>query len=523
MQKLLNTKHLFFAFIILAQVLVYNYPYILKIEPRTVHAWRQFDCLSFAQHFYDNSATLTEPRINNLGYKGNGKTASEFPIVPYIVGNIWKITGIHSSIYKLVNLLFLFLGLFFIYKLFLLELKDKILSTLITALIFTSPILSYYGVSTISDIQSFSLSMMGFYFFYRWTGTNTNGFFITFIILFSLAGLIKASSGLVYLVCIIFFMLQKLLKKEPFLFRKHNRILAPSLAIPVLIWISWYTHAKHYNELNNDGFFLVGLLPAWNLPPAQLQEVFHKFVHTILPQVFSPVLLYALLFTVLFSIFPGGKSNSIARWILTACLFLFITFIILFFEAMDVHDYYLINAFGLIVIALFFITKIWHEKLVAFNRKRVIIVLSVLVMVFSYLSGIKTWKKINCNVTNFENKLVFNVYEQKNYFWIYWLDREMYKILEDKTLDIEKAGVLPSDTIFCLGDNTINRVLYMLRRQGYSNFNAKPEEVPAFIHSHPNIKFIVLIDPTLKKKTYLNLLLSNKIFEKESLSVYRLK
>lgn len=155
-------------------MLIYNYPYILKLEPRTVHAWRQYDCLSFAQNFHNNNATLLQPELNNLGHTGNGRSVSEFPLIPYVIGNIWKITGINSMIYKLFNLLVLILGLFYLYKLFLLELKDKIISTLITGLIFTSPILSYYGVSTLSDIQAFSFSIMGLYCFFNWFKNQKN-------------------------------------------------------------------------------------------------------------------------------------------------------------------------------------------------------------------------------------------------------------------------------------------------------------------------------------------------------------
>ena len=119
--RVFNYKHVLFFVVVSCQMLVYNYPYILHIEPRNHHAFRQYDCLSFAQAFYNNRATLLEPCVNNLGNAGNGKTASEFPLVQFLVGNIWKVSGISSLIYRLVNVLFLYLGLFFIYKLFIIQ------------------------------------------------------------------------------------------------------------------------------------------------------------------------------------------------------------------------------------------------------------------------------------------------------------------------------------------------------------------------------------------------------------------
>lgn len=510
MLKLLNRKHYFFFVLILVQLIIYNYPYHIQREPRTVHAWRQFDCLSFAQSFYNERASLFEPAINNLGQKGTGKTASEFPIVPYLVAKIWKITGMNSSVYKLVNLLFTITGLFFVYLLFLRGTKNKIASALITALIFSSPILSYYGISTISDIQAFSLSLIGFYFMYKYVQELSNSSFWLCIILFSIAALIKASAALVFIVAIIYF--------RPY---NKSKLKLISIFIPPIIWASWYMYVNYYNEINNGGFFLIGLLPIWKLNHEQLKNISTHFFNDNLPQVISPIILIMIFISGVFVIIKN-KNNTPSRNTLTLCLLLFVAFIILFFGALNVHDYYFINPFSLLIIASFYIITYYWEIIEAKYYPKFILTVSILSLVFSYTSGIKTWKKINCNVNNFENKLVFNKHEQKNYFWIYWLDREMYKVLEDKNFNIESAGVQKSDTVFCLGDNTINRALYMINRVGYSSFNVKPENTPNFIQEHQNIKYIVLIDSHLPKKhPYLSTLLLNEVYKKQSLSVYK--
>ena len=525
MLRVLNYKHLLFFLIIVLQMVVFNYPYIAKIEPRTVHAWRQFDCLSFAQSFYHNRGTLLEPSVNNLGNTLTGKAASDFPIVQFLVGNIWKITGVHTIIYRLINLAFLVFGLFYIYKLFLEEFKNKIFAACFAALIFSSANLSYYGISTISDIQAFSLSMIGFYFFYNWIKTKSNQKLILFVSVFSLAGLLKASSAMVYLLCLLYLFFEAIENKKVklSLFSKQNILKSFLLLLPFLIWSAWFIYANNYNIKNRNSFFLVGTLPIWDLQPQRISDNFNSLIFNLLPQILNPFLLIGVLIFIIANSFFNLKKYFSASLILISCVVIFIAYILLFFDAFDVHDYYLITSTGIVVVALFFIFKIIYHNYVINNFKIVWTVLLIMLLFNTYTSGIKTWKKINCNVNNIENSIVFNAFEQKNFFWIYWFDRQYYKALEDPKLDIKKIGVLESDTILCLGDGTINRSLYLLDRVGYTSVNTSEDNAANFVNNHKNIKYIFVIDPGLKKNTKLTTLLTNKVFEKESLSIYKIK
>jgi hypothetical protein len=498
------------------QMLIYNYPYLLQKEPRTVHAWRQYDCLSFAQNYYNNRATLLEPGINNLGNSGTGKAASEFPIIHFLVGNIWKITGINSFVYKFINLLFLLLGLFSIYKLFLFEFGNKIVSTMITAFIFTSPILSYYGVTTIGDIQSFSLSITGFYFFYKWLKNRSNSSLMIFLVCFTIAGLLKASAVFIYILCPIMLIINDY-KRDQVPLKKFIS-LSFLFAIPVIVWFLWYSHVTNYNKQNHDTYFLISAKPFWDLSKPRFEAVLGKFVSNLIPELFQPSALGVLSIIFFISLFQINRNGLF----IIICLLVFVTFILLFFGQLDVHDYYLIIPLGILTIALFSILKEWRQSWLIDNYKYFLTVVIVLTGFFSYTSGIKTWKKINDNVQDFGNYLVFNEFERKNTFWVYWIDREKFQVLEDHKFDLEKLGIKPNDLVFCLGDETPNRTLFFLNRQGYSNSNAGINETPAFLRAHQEIKYLVLIDPHLKKEAFLNELLANKIFEKESFSIYKI-
>ena len=62
-----------------------------------VHSWRQADTAAMARHFANTSNPIWLPQIDWSG-AGHGFVESEFPLYPYIVGQIYKITGIHEWI-----------------------------------------------------------------------------------------------------------------------------------------------------------------------------------------------------------------------------------------------------------------------------------------------------------------------------------------------------------------------------------------------------------------------------------------
>ena len=57
-----------------------------------IHEWRKTDSLAFALN-YSKGAAFLEPQTNFISNVGNRNAAAEFPIVYYIIGNIWRLFG----------------------------------------------------------------------------------------------------------------------------------------------------------------------------------------------------------------------------------------------------------------------------------------------------------------------------------------------------------------------------------------------------------------------------------------------
>ena len=107
-----------FIVLVLVMSFIYHYHNILFLSPQSLHLWRQCDCLSITLNYYQDSNNFFEPAIHNLGHDGTGKTISEFPVIYYLVAQIWKIFGIHEFIFRLIILLLFYAGLFSVFKVF---------------------------------------------------------------------------------------------------------------------------------------------------------------------------------------------------------------------------------------------------------------------------------------------------------------------------------------------------------------------------------------------------------------------
>ena len=101
-----------------------------------------------------------------MGENADGSTISEFPIVYYTVGNLWKITGKHFWVFRGISFFIIVLGLFYLKKLCDRILGDPFWALFIPLFLFTSPVLVYYSNNFLMNPLAFSLAMIGGYHYY---------------------------------------------------------------------------------------------------------------------------------------------------------------------------------------------------------------------------------------------------------------------------------------------------------------------------------------------------------------------
>ena len=80
-----------------------------------VHSWRQADTAAMARHFYLQQSPIWLPQVD-WGGASKGFVESEFPIYPYLVAQVYKITGLNESYGRLLSVFFGVLTIYLIIR-----------------------------------------------------------------------------------------------------------------------------------------------------------------------------------------------------------------------------------------------------------------------------------------------------------------------------------------------------------------------------------------------------------------------
>ena len=113
---------------------------IMDLGPLNMHVWRQGDSLSITMKYY-NGASFWEPQMHGLWGNDHttGRSAGEFPILYYIVAQLWKIFGVSYFVYRMFFYAILTIGVFSFYRSLKLVLKNEFWASTLSILLFSSP------------------------------------------------------------------------------------------------------------------------------------------------------------------------------------------------------------------------------------------------------------------------------------------------------------------------------------------------------------------------------------------------
>ena len=336
-----------FLFFLLTLSLFYNYHQILFRPPGVIHQWRQCDCLSLASNYYHHGMQFFSPAVYFSGNDGTGKTASEFPIIYYLVALLWKIFGQHEFIFRLVNLSIVYTGLFFLFRFVEEKLKDSFWAILTTLLVFTSPILVYYSNGFIMDPLGLSFAFIAWYYFGKFYTSGKTAQLYLSMLFFLIGGLLKVSSSLSYFAILGVFVLEIFganFKENGKIFTDKKKQIIPFFGVAIGLYI-WYSFAQRYNLEHASGIFLVGILPIWDYSPAEISKGITNFRGAMtLHQFYNIETLYLIIILFFVQVTLVKKSNHFLLFITVLLFFAVFAFLILWFGAVTAgHDYYLTN------------------------------------------------------------------------------------------------------------------------------------------------------------------------------------
>ena len=523
----IKNKNVLFLFILLLVSLLYNYHEIILKGPWFPHMWRATDCLSIAVNYYKEGLNFFKPEVHWTGPNGNGKTISEFPIIYYTVAKLWTLFGKQYFIYRGLNILFVFSGLFSLYKISYRILKDNFWAIFIPIFLFSSPALVFYTNNFLPNAPAFGLSLTGIWCYFLFIDTGKKKWIWIAVACFTIAGLLKITSLIIVVAFLSFQLLQTItdFRKYGFQITKQLGKFIPHILIGTIIFV-WVKYTDHYNSTNNR-IFLQDLFPIWDLNQEERKEIWKSLYFTLLPSFFNKKALAVIGILLLTNVVFWVKKGS------NYLLIIFISFIgaalyvLLWFKAFDVHDYYLINLLILIpLILLGFLSELKNRVTVVFKSKLLKLIAFAGVVTLIYLTTMMNRLKYDVNDPMLKYEIALSKAEKELYAYKQYKYRNTTEALESITPYLRSLGINREDLVISIPDNSINISLVLMDQKGFTDYGYVPtkgkpkERIEEF--KSIGAKYLIVNDIDKIEHQEFKPYLQNKIGEYKNVSIFKL-
>mgnify|MGYP000010454898 CR=1 FL=1 len=433
-----------------------------------IHECRKSDSLTQAIQ-YMRGVNFFEPQTNYISPSGNRNAAAEFPIIYYLLGQIWKVTGYQLWISKLMSLAILVTAITSLHRLLFWFFGTKQKALLFSAIIFSAPVLIYYSDTVLPNVYSFSFLLLATSACFAYLQHRNWKNFLSFSLFLSLAILIKVTALIAVLAFVgaLFFHVLFTNSWKQYLTDKRFYWLSLSGILALLASLLWYRYAIWYNAFYESTIFSTTIRPIWEVSLEEQIRIVNLVITEHVKELYHQLILIPLTIMAFWALFKK-QIPTYLRWLIVISFIGLFSYFILWFWVFDVHDYYLIEILfiPLILVAiymkygfLFVPSKRWRNGIAAFG------------LVLIFLNTI-SYTQVAAGHQNIivKNTPLTSSFIRGNWGWFYFNHGETLGQLQAQKQMIQRF-ISPSDTVFCFSDPYPNVHLTAIDRIGYSNYS----------------------------------------------------
>lgn len=132
-----------------------------------MHSWRQTDTASMARNYYEQGTNFFYPQID-WGGNTAGYVECEFPLYPYLMALLYYVVGFSEMWGRLFSIMLSLVGIYYLYRLVrdLIDSETALWSSFFAAVL---PLNVFFGRAFMPEPAMLTSSIIGIYYFYRWT------------------------------------------------------------------------------------------------------------------------------------------------------------------------------------------------------------------------------------------------------------------------------------------------------------------------------------------------------------------
>jgi hypothetical protein len=468
-----------FAGVLLILFFLYGLNRTFFEPPQSVHVWRQTNSLSLTQNYAQDNFPFFKPEMHNQFCDDgtSGKAVGEFPIIYYMVAQLWKLLGNHIWIFRMVQIIIVFAGLWCLFQVMYQLCKNWFWSAFASLLLFTSPMMVFYGPNFLPDAPGLALVFVGWYFIFKYLKNRKILQIWLAALFFSLSVLLKITSALSIIALLAWVVFELLFqKKENRIFDFGFRHFVPFVFV-IALSAAWYFYVDYYIHTHRGHFSHHGIWPVWNMTDEQYVRIMDALKKVYFKEMFLPYTQYLTfgIWVVLAGLIM--KLKPVHRFfLLIPALGMFVE-LALWFQVLEGHDYYTINllvVFSTVWAILFYQLRSWKY----FNHWAIY---AVGIVFFS-------WNAIACK----------HRIDERYKGWMNDFYQTRMKALTEIEPVFRELGINKEDKVISIPDETINGSLYYMNRKGYNNFGSDFNNRETFYKRiAQGAKYLVINDTTI--------------------------
>ena len=436
-------------------------------EPiRPIHEWRKTDSFSIALNYMKGNS-FWQPETQYVSPFNNRAAAGEFPIVYYIIGNLWSIFGQHEWIGKLLTYLTLYTALILFSEVLQYFFRSEKKTLVFTATLLSSPVLLFYSNTILPNLYSFSFLLITAYLIYKYL-TRPKGYHVVLLVFFlTLAVLIKITA----LIAVLTFagaavVHYGFIKKEIFgLYLKPTLVFAMSLVIALLCTWQWYSYAVRYNEFHHSDLFSTVVRPIWEVSANDVQRIWTSIWKYQFNLIFHLSVLLPLICLIIYAMLRQRIKGFLFIALLIGCVGV-CSYIALWFWALEVHDYYLIEALFLPLTMLFIIFKDFEYYFLRFKWMKTAVFISFSIVIFTHALAYSQTSRGKNNLISRNNILLSSFIRGNWWYFNDYYNSHLGKL--QSHIEGVRQVISPMDTVICINDPSPNIQLYSIGRIGFT-------------------------------------------------------
>lgn len=507
---------------------VYRYPHSIQKGPYSIHMWRQACDLSWTKNYLEEGFQFFKPRVHWTTSNHTDQAAQQFPIINYLVALLWIIFGQHEFIYRLLHLLIVYLGLFYLFKLTHGILSDSFWSLYIPVLLFTSPILVFYSNNFLPNTPAFGLVFIGLYQYWKFVQTNKAKFLYISILIYGLAGLIKATALLSFMAIIIIHLISQInyvrnILKIPKIGKLVHLLPMMGVFVVFFIWVFW---VREYNRENITGLYTTGFRPIWDTE--NFYEVLYygtQLYTLILPAFFSRTAMVLILALFAWLILNFRKTDRIFVSFTGIVFMGILLYLVLMIKGFTVHDYYLINILIIIpLISIAFLHYLKSNHISLFQSKAFKGLSIIALIILMYNTMVIQRVKYDTEDTFVRHTILLD--DKIKGYWKYkeFVYNSKLEALTTITPYLRELGIKRTDIVISVPDISPNVTLYMMDQKGcseYGLFDADgSDRMGNYIKT--GTRYLIVNDPAYLNKPFLSKYIDEKIGEYKNVQIFTL-